>query len=100
MKKDHAMKYVRKLLEDAAKDGLKFRVNCYGETDYSGTDTTKALEAITSVDAAELQLVYPDGKIASSFYIVQDPYAAPEEAIADFAGAWANHWWEMNSNTL
>jgi hypothetical protein len=98
------LKYVRKLLQDAKKEGMFFR--CYydepTDPDYLGDDIEEAIEALTACDVMMLRLVWKepkeDGKrCAAVVTIIPDITMDPEEVIADYrVTPWMEAWWNAN----
>lgn len=99
------LKYVRKLLQDAKKEGMYFR--CYyddwEDPDYLGDDVAKALEALTACDEMRLRLVRrePDPetgrRVAAVVFIIPDVSMEADEVIADYlVTPWMEAWWNEN----
>ena len=85
---------IRKMLLDAQAEGFTFVVDSGGdEPDYIGDSALEALDAIESVDEAELTIVGDD--LDEWALIVNG--LDEEERLADMsAGGWFEYWHEVN----
>jgi hypothetical protein len=94
------LKYLKKMLADAHKEGFTFKCYYSGEEpDYIGTNTRHALDALIACDEMNLGL-YKDNRRVGWAFIIHDVSNDPEETISDFSGPWLDAWWELNVGAL
>lgn len=86
--------YIRKLLEDGAKQGYQFVIDGGGEEpDYKGTNVDEALEAIDAVEEATA-IFYTENWLHRGFAFIING-VEEDERIADCNG-WVSGWFETN----
>lgn len=89
------MKYVRKLLQAAKREGMSFL--CYYDSpfdpDYQGEDIEQALKALEACDEMKLSLIKDEEALGWAL-IIQG--LSPDETIANYAGDFIDNWWNEN----